>query len=141
MKTPEEGYALGWADAIYAYESKQKKQMSTVDDLMAMADDYARAVADSPHMPTPLERARAGVRIEASRDALRAALEETLAEVARLRAERDGLLVDAKRYRWLRDSCNAIDNPEWVWIFDAESGWDATIDEAMTASIIGKPPT
>lgn len=25
MKTPEEGYTKGWADAIYAYESKQKK--------------------------------------------------------------------------------------------------------------------
>lgn len=37
MKTPEEGYALGWADAIYAYESKQKKNMSTVDDLMLAA--------------------------------------------------------------------------------------------------------
>ncbi len=34
MKTPEEGYAKGWADAIYAYESKQRKSMSTVGDAM-----------------------------------------------------------------------------------------------------------
>lgn len=30
MKTPEEGYALGWADAIYTYESKQKKNMTNI---------------------------------------------------------------------------------------------------------------
>lgn len=33
MKTHEEGYALGWADAIYAYESRQRKKMSTLPPL------------------------------------------------------------------------------------------------------------
>lgn len=60
MKTPEEGYALGWADAIYAYESKQRKNMSTVDDLMALAaDTYGYVSGDEPEdeLRTALESA------------------------------------------------------------------------------------
>ena len=45
-------------------------------DKMELADAYALTVAETPHMPTPLERRLSTERIERARNALEAALEQ-----------------------------------------------------------------
>ena len=54
------------------FESKRQ----AAQDKMALADAYASAVAETPHMPTPLERRLSTERIERARNALEAALEQ-----------------------------------------------------------------
>lgn len=93
----------------------------TLEELMALADDYAREVADTPHMPTPLERRVATVRIEDQRTNLESALRE--------------LIADAQRYRWLR---NFATEDEWsrFWEKDPPELMDAAIDAARQSASI-----
>ena len=54
------------------FDSKRQ----AAQDKMELADAYASAVAETPHMPTPLERRLSTERIERARNALEAALEQ-----------------------------------------------------------------
>jgi hypothetical protein len=54
------------------FESKRQAAQRKLE----LADAYALAVAATPHMPTPLERKLAVVRMERARNALEAALEQ-----------------------------------------------------------------
>jgi hypothetical protein len=60
------------------FESKR----TAARDKMELADAYALTVAETPHMPTPLERRLAMERIERARNALKAALEQQAEPVA-----------------------------------------------------------
>ena len=53
-----------------------KSKRQAAQDKMELADAYASAVAETPHMPTPLERRLSTERIERARNALEAALEQ-----------------------------------------------------------------
>jgi hypothetical protein len=54
------------------FDSKRSAAQAKLE----LADAYALAVAATPHMPTPLERKLAVVRMERARNALEAALEQ-----------------------------------------------------------------
>ena len=42
---------------------------------------------------------------------------------------------DAERYRWLRDECDAVSNPNDTWILEAPADmWDDGIDAARKES-------
>lgn len=67
--------------------------------LIELADAYAQEVADTPHNPTPRERALAVSKIEKTRAALVTAIEakdaeiaDLLAEVAQLRTALNGVM-------------------------------------------------
>ena len=95
MKTPEEGYAKGWADAIYKYESKQRSVMSSLnlpplpEPWRARVFDGMASVYDANHM-----RAYGAACAAAEREAAARICEKyfhsTCAAAIRKRGERRG---------------------------------------------------
>ena len=56
----------------------------------------------------------------------------TSEEMQKLEDELEANERDAKRYRWVRDHCNDIENPAHAWIVEAPADlWDDAIDNAM----------
>ena len=61
-----------------------KSKRQAAQEKMELADAYASAVAETPNMPTPLERRLSTERIERARNALESALEQQAEPVAYL---------------------------------------------------------
>jgi hypothetical protein len=84
----------------------------TVDDLMALAEEYAHNLSD--HLR---DSATAGAPVDCGQDACRAAL----------RAALESVVADAQRYRWLR----AENREAELLVYSRGDALDAAIDAAM----------
>ena len=80
-------------------------------DKMELADAYALTVAETPHMPTPLERRLSTERIERARNALEAALEQQ-AEPVQERITR--IAWDERGVRTVNDIPDDAPQRQWV---------------------------
>ena len=78
---------------------------------MELADAYALTVAETPHMPTPLERRLSTERIERARNALEAALEQQ-AEPVQERITR--IAWDERGVRTVNDIPDDAPQRQWV---------------------------